>query len=149
MPAVPRARRDPEGAADGEPRARPAHVVGAAESGLDSRLVEEAVRHPAGHADAGLLARLSEVVLPAPGRQRRGADSRDSRSSADVPRRAEPENQRSARREQQLESRVGRAGRHGRFLRNDQMYGINAFQTTTFDTPQRRSYSWLAISETR
>src|SRR5262249_29500733 len=102
VPAVSRARRDPEGAADGEPRAGSADGVGAVEPGLGSRLVEEAVRHPAGDADARVLARLPEVVLPAPRWQRRAADSRDSRLSADVPRRAEPEGERGENSERQL-----------------------------------------------
>ena len=75
------------------------------QSGLDSRVAEEAVGHPARHAHAGVLARLSEVVLPADGRRRRGADPRDSRPPADVPRRPEPEDERDEEREQQLKGR--------------------------------------------
>src|SRR5207245_1841759 len=102
VPAVPRARRGPQGSAGGESRARSAHVAGAAESGLDSRVAQEPADDPAGYADAGVLAGLPEVVLPAPERRTRGADPRDSRSYDDVPRRPEPENERREEREQQL-----------------------------------------------
>ncbi len=65
VPAVPRARRDSEGSADREPGAGSADDSRAPEPGLDSRLAEEAVGHPARHTHAGVLAGLSEVVLPA------------------------------------------------------------------------------------
>ena len=67
---------------------------------LDSRLAEETFGDPPGHADAGVLARLSEVVLPAFQRRRRGPDPRDSRSSAHIPRRPQPEDRRDENREQ-------------------------------------------------
>src|SRR5207237_1140036 len=62
VPEVSRARHRSKGSADVEPRARSAHDAGAAESGLDSRLAEEALGHPARDAHAGILARLSEIV---------------------------------------------------------------------------------------
>ena len=77
-------------------------------------VAEEAVGHPARHAHAGVLARLSEVVLPAAGRRRRSADPRDPRPPADVPRRSEPEGRRGEVGERQRQ--VGRqdwAGRRG------------------------------------
>jgi mono/diheme cytochrome c family protein len=65
MSAMPCAGRDSQGPAHLESRARPAHGAGASEPRLDSRLAEEAVGHPAGHSDAGLLARLSEIDVHA------------------------------------------------------------------------------------
>src|SRR5262249_14954372 len=84
--AVPRARRDPEGSADREPRARPAHDGRSPAAGVDPPMAEEAVGHPARYAHAGVLARLPEVLLSATGRRRRATDSCDSRSPAHVPR---------------------------------------------------------------
>ena len=79
------------GSADVEPGAGSPHGVGTAAARLDHGVAEEAVGHPAGHAHAGVLAGLSEVVLPADGRRRRGADPRDSRPPADVQGRAQPQ----------------------------------------------------------
>ena len=62
VPAVPRARRDSEGSADGEPGARSADGARAAAARLDPAVAEEAVGHPARHAHAGVLAGLSEVA---------------------------------------------------------------------------------------
>src|SRR4029434_8734286 len=73
---------------------RSADDARASERGLDSGLVEEAVGHFAGHADAGVLAGLPEVVLSALERRRGSADSRDSGLPDDVPRWAEPEDER-------------------------------------------------------
>src|SRR5439155_13815461 len=96
MPAVPRARRDPEGSADGEPRAGSADGAGAAESRLDRAVAEESAGDPAGHAHAVVLAAgdAAEVAVPRAGRRLRGADARDPRPPAHVPRRTEPEAQR-------------------------------------------------------
>ena len=74
--------------------------------------LKTAVGHPARHANAGVLARLSEVVLPAAGRRRRGADPRDSRPPDDVPRWTESESERREDGEQQL-GQVGQMGRVG------------------------------------
>src|SRR5262249_20240463 len=102
VPAVSRAWDDSEGSADVEPGAGSADGAGAAAAGVDQGVAEKAVGHRARHAHAGVLARLPEVVLPADGRRRRGADFGDSRLPDDVPRRPEPEAGRGEVGEQQL-----------------------------------------------
>src|SRR5215204_6324104 len=91
MPAVPRPRRNSQGPADLEPRARLAHGPRAPAVRLDPGLDEEAIRHPAGHAHAGVLAGLSEVVLPAAGWRCGEADSGDQKLPDDIQRRPESE----------------------------------------------------------
>ena len=71
VPAVPRARRIPKDQPTVEPRTRPSDGARAAAAGLDSRLAEEPGGDSAGHAHAGVLARLPEVVLSAVGRRTR------------------------------------------------------------------------------
>src|SRR5436853_3860565 len=109
MPAMPRVGYHSEGSADLELGARSANGVGTSAARLDSGLAETPGRHSAGDAHAGLLARVSEVVLPAVRRRCRGADSGDSRSLADVARRTQPEDA-----ERQLgPGKAGRAGSGG------------------------------------
>src|SRR4029450_3177903 len=86
VPAVSRARGDSERAANGESGARSADGARSPAARMDPGMAEEAVRHSAGNANAGILARLSEVVVPAAQRSREGAGPRDSRSSAHVQR---------------------------------------------------------------
>src|SRR5262249_4757770 len=106
--------------ADVESGARPAHVGRAAEPRLDPRVAEAAIGHPAGNAHAGVLARLPEVVLPAAERRWRGADPRDSRSPAHLPRRTEPQGRRGEGGEQQL----GRTVTTAAALRYIERHGI-------------------------
>src|SRR5262245_42806733 len=89
MPAVPRARRDSKGSADREPGAGPANGSRSSPGRLDSRVVEGPGGDSPGHADARVLAGLSEVRVPATERRCAGADSRHSRLPPDVPRRAD------------------------------------------------------------